>query len=154
MLSKVVSILMRETAGNSSPSLPMATEEFIASISPETVEHREAAWQPDPQRGADLRFLGVVRETEKGLPILGIDYSCYAQMAQKELREICRSLLRDHADHRALVHHRVGFVPAGVASLVIRVRTAHSAESFELVREYLKRIKSTVPVWKTVRFLA
>jgi len=108
---------------------------------------------PDPERGADLRFLGVVRNTEQGLPILGIDYSCYAEMAAKELKQICQDLLQDHPDHRVFIHHRVGFVPAGVASLIIRVRTEHSAEAFDLLREYLKRIKSFVPVWKTVRFL-
>ena len=50
----------------------MATEEFIASISTATVEERESLWANDPARGADLRFLGVVREMENGLPIDGI----------------------------------------------------------------------------------
>ncbi len=130
----------------------MATEEFIASISPAAVEELEARWGSDSANGADIRFLGVVREMENGLPILGIDYSCYAPMAEKELAAICRELLRDHPGHKVLIHHRIGFVPAGVASLLIRVRTRHSAEAFDLARDYLKRIKSTVPVWKTVRF--
>ena len=130
----------------------MATEEFIASISTATVEERESLWANDPARGADLRFLGVVREMENGLPIDGIHYSCYTEMAAKELESICRSLREGHREHRALIHHRVGFVPAGVASLVIRVRTTHSIEAFELVREYLRRIKTTVPVWKSVQF--
>ena len=135
----------------------MATEEFIASISTATVEDREALWANDPARGADLRFLGVVREMENGLPIAGIHYSCYPGMAGKELESICQSLRQGHGEHRALIHHRVGFVPAGMASLVTRVlvtrvRTTHSTEAFELVREYLRRIKTTVPVWKSVQF--
>ena len=51
-------------------------------------------------------------------------------------------------DHLALVHHKVGFVAAGEASILIRVQTAHSAEGFDLCREYLRRIKETVPIWK------
>jgi molybdopterin synthase catalytic subunit len=130
----------------------MATEDFIASISPAPVEEPESSWGSDPANGADLRFLGVVRGTENGQPILGIEYTCYSAMAEKELTAICRDLLRAHPGHKVLIHHRIGFVPAGVASLVIRVRTPHSAEAFDLAREYLKRIKSTVPVWKTVRY--
>jgi molybdopterin synthase catalytic subunit len=143
---------MREAAANSSPSFPMATEEFIASISPLSVEEQETLWGFDSAHGADLRFLGIVRDTENGRPILGIDYSCYPEMAEKELWEIGRSMRQDHPGHQALVHHRVGFVPVGIASLVIRVRTRHSAEAFELVREYLRRIKTAVPVWKSVKF--
>lgn len=143
---------MRETAGNSSRSFPMATEEFIASISPAPVEDWDCHWGPDPSKGAEIRFLGVVRGTEEGRAITGIDYSCYQPMAERELAAICRDLLRSHPEHGVLIHHRTGFVPAGVASLLIRVRTPHSAEAFDLAREYLKRIKSTVPVWKAVRF--
>lgn len=153
MLSNVGGIPEGETAANSSLSFSMATEDFNASVSAATVEEQEEAWRPDPVRGADLRFLGVVRERENGRLISGIDYSCYLGMAEKELAEICRSLLQAHPGHRVLVHHRVGFVPAGVASLVIRVRTIHSAEAFELVEDYLKRIKTSLPIWKTVRFL-
>jgi molybdopterin synthase catalytic subunit len=141
-----------KAAANSSPSFPMATEEFSASISTAPVEEPEASWRLDPVNGADVRFLGVVRETEHGRRIQGIDYSCYARMAEKELLAICADLLHKHPDHKVLVHHRTGFVPAGVASLIIRIRTPHSAEAFDLVREYLKRIKATVPVWKTVRY--
>lgn len=130
----------------------MATEEFSVSISEAPVEEAEAGWKLHPANGADLRFLGVVRETENGRRIAGIDYSSYGPMAERELTAICRALREERPAHRVLIHHRTGFVPVGVASLLIRVRTPHSAEAFDLAREYLKRIKATVPVWKTIRY--
>ena len=46
-----------------------------------------------------------------------------------------------------------GTVAAGEASILIRVQTAHSAEGFEISREYLRRIKETVPIWKKPVFV-
>jgi molybdopterin synthase catalytic subunit len=126
----------------------MATEDFTVSISPDPVEVAERAWGVDRDLGADLRFLGIVRDREDGKLILGIDYTHYPGLAEKTLAEICHGLLEKGPAHRALIHHRVGFVEAGTASLVIRVRTPHSAAAFDLAREYLRRIKETVPVWK------
>ena len=98
--------------------------------------------------GADLRFHGVVRDQEDGRRILGIEYSHYEGMAINELRRIGEAMAIAHPDHVALVHHVIGFVPAGEASILIRVQTPHSAEAFEICREYLRRIKTTVPIWK------
>lgn len=98
--------------------------------------------------GADLRFHGVVRDQEDGRRILGIEYSHYEGMAINELRRIGEVMAIAHPDHFALVHHVIGFVPAGEASILIRVQTPHSAEAFEICREYLRRIKTTVPIWK------
>jgi fumarate hydratase class II len=43
---------------------------------------------------------------------------------------------------------RLGFVPAREPSIIILVRTKHSALSFDLCRWYLKEIKTSVPIWK------
>ena len=126
----------------------MASLRFFASISEETIPEVEKHYESSPIHGADLRFHGVVRDTEDGRRISGIDYSFYEGMALKELNRIGEAMTAEYPDHLALVHHKVGFVPAGEASIVIRVQTAHSAEGFEISREYLRRIKQTVPIWK------
>lgn len=121
---------------------------FICSISEEAVPAVEKSLAPSTVHGADIRFHGVVRDLEEGRPISGIDYSQYEKMALRELEKIGAAMTEENLAHLTFVHHRVGFVPAGEASLLIRVQTAHSAEAFELCREYLKRIKTTVPIWK------
>jgi molybdopterin synthase catalytic subunit len=46
------------------------------------------------------------------------------------------------------IQHRLGFVTNNEPSIIIRVKTRHSAEAFDLCRWYLKEIKTTVPIWK------
>jgi len=126
----------------------MASLHFVYSLSTRSVAEVESELSPSTIHGADLRFHGVVRDLEEGRPIAGINYSHYESMALNELRRIGESMANDFPEHQALVHHVVGFVPAGQASLLIRVQTTHSASAFEICREYLRRIKLTVPVWK------
>lgn len=126
----------------------MASLRFFASITKESVCDVEKRLDPSTSHGADLRFHGVVRDYEDGRQITGIDYSFYEGMALKELNRIGEAMTKEFPDHLALVHHKIGFVAAGEASILIRVQTAHSAEGFEISREYLRRIKKTVPIWK------
>ena len=98
--------------------------------------------------GAEAQFLGVVRGMEDGRTISGIDYSAYLPMAEKTLQELVERGQREHGPHRVFIQHRLGFVAAEQPSIVIRVRTKHSAASFELCHWYLKEIKTRVPIWK------
>lgn len=122
----------------------------FSSLSDLPVEEFERALLSSVRHGADIRFHGVVRETEAGRLIKGIDYSAYESMATLELERIVRELQEENPDRRIAVHHRVGFVAAGEASLLIRVQTAHSAEAFATCQECLRRIKAEVPIWKRV----
>ena len=126
----------------------MASPHFVYSVSNRSVSDVETGLPASMIHGADLRFHGVVRDQENGRRILGIEYSHYEGMAINELRRIGEAMAIAHPDHFALVHHVIGFVPAGEASILIRVQTPHSAEAFEICREYLRRIKTTVPIWK------
>ncbi|MEX2578614.1 MAG: molybdenum cofactor biosynthesis protein MoaE [Verrucomicrobiales bacterium] len=125
----------------------MTRPRFACSISDRPVGEIEEEFEPSTLYGADLRFHGVVRDSEEGRDIQGIEYTHYAEMALREMDRIGEAM-RTVVDHVARVHHRVGFVAVGEASIVIRVQTVHGAEGFELCREYLRRIKSTVPIWK------
>ena len=126
----------------------MASPHFVYSVSTRSVAAVEMQLPASTIHGADLRFHGVVRDQEEERNILGIEYSHYESMAINELRRIGEAMTTAHPDHLALVHHVIGFVPAGEASILIRVQTPHSAEAFEICREYLRRIKATVPIWK------
>lgn len=103
--------------------------------------------------GAEVQFLGVVRGSEDGQAISGIDYSAYLPMAEKMLRELVERGSREHGPHRLFIQHRLGFVAAEMPSILIRVRTKHSAEAFDLCRWYLKEIKTSVPIWKRAVFV-
>ena len=98
--------------------------------------------------GAEAQFLGAVRGEEDGRPITGIEYTAYRPMADKMLGELCERAQREHGPHRAEIQHRLGFVAVCEPSIVIRVKTRHSAEACELCRWYLREIKTKVPIWK------
>lgn len=131
----------------------MASLHFVYSVSSRPVTEVESALVPSTIHGAVLRFHGVVRDQEDDREISGIEYSHYDDMAENELRKIGEAMMTDYPDHLALVHHVTGFVPAGEASILIRVQTPHSAAAFEICREYLRRIKETVPIWKKPVFV-
>lgn len=103
--------------------------------------------------GAEAQFLGVVRGIEDDKTISGIDYSAYLPMAEKMLQDLVARGQREHGPHRVFIQHRLGFVAAEQPSIVIRVRTKHSAESFDLCHWYLKEIKTSVPIWKRAVFV-
>jgi len=98
--------------------------------------------------GAEVKFLGVVRGSEDERTITGIDYSAYLPMAEKMMQELIESGSSEHGVHDVFIQHRLGFVASEEPSILIRVRSKHSAEAFDLCRWYLKEIKTRVPIWK------
>lgn len=127
----------------------MIPASFILSEDP--IPTTPAEFQPG--EGAETQFLGVVRGVEDDKIISGIDYSAYLPMAEKMLQELLDRSQREHGPHRVFIQHRLGFVASEQPSIVIRVRTKHSAESFDLCRWYLKEIKTHVPIWKRAVFV-
>lgn len=115
-------------------------------LSPDPIPDKTSPFGPGI--GAEVRFQGVVREIESDLGITGIDYSAYLPMAEKMLSELIAQGHQDHGPHEVFIQHRLGFVAAAEPSILIWVRTKHSAEAFDLCRWYLKEIKTRVPIWK------
>ena len=131
----------------------MASQHFVISISAESVAAVEQRLEPSSTHGADIRFHGVVRDCEGDRTISAIDYSCYREMAERELEKIAAKLCKRFPEGRLHVHHRIGEVAVGDASLLIRAQMPHSAAAFELAQTALKMIKETVPVWKKPCFV-
>ena len=50
------------------------------------------------------------------------------------------------------IHHRVGKVEIGQASVVIAAASAHRAEAFAACRFAIERVKQIAPVWKHEHF--
>lgn len=131
----------------------MASQHFVITISAESVAAVEKRLEPSSVHGADIRFHGVVRDREGDHTISAIDYSCYPKMAQRELEKIAAKLSERYPEGRLTIHHRIGEVAVGEASLLIRAQMPHSAAAFELAQSALKLIKETVPVWKKPCFV-
>lgn len=104
--------------------------------------------------GAEVSFLGRVRDREDGREISGIDYTAYPEMALRVLQDIVTAMQAEHGPHPVFLYHRTGFVPAGEPSILIATGARHSAEAMARCAEYLHRIKTTVPIWKRPVFVS
>src|SRR5882724_8700313 len=102
--------------------------------------------------GAVLDFWGVVRELEDGHEIEGIDYEAHEAMAEHQMKVIADAAAGTFRLNQVLLHHRIGFVRAGEASLFLRVRAQHRAEAFEASQWIVDELKKKVPIWKKPKF--
>ena len=104
--------------------------------------------------GGIVDFWGVVRRMEEGEPIAGIEYEAHAAMAEHQLQSIAEEGSRRFELMQLQVLHRVGFVPVGEASLLVRVASKHRAEAFRACSWIVDELKKRVPIWKHPRFAA
>ena len=102
--------------------------------------------------GGVVDFWGVVRRTEEGAPITGLEYEAHHAMAEHQLRTIAEDCARNFAVMQLHVLHRVGFVAVGEASLLVRVCCKHRAEAFRACAWIVDELKKRVPIWKHPRF--
>jgi molybdopterin synthase catalytic subunit len=106
----------------------------------------------DAAAGAIVDFWGVVRELEDSREIEGIDYEAHRAMAEHQLRSVAEEAASKFGLTKVVAHHRVGFVPAGEASLFLRVCAAHRASAFDGSEWIVDELKRKVPIWKHPKF--
>ncbi len=105
----------------------------------------------DLTAGAIVDFFGVVRQLEDGREIDGIDYEAHRAMAQHQMKLIADAAKEKFGLRQVLLHHRIGFVPAGESSLFLRVTSPHRAAAFEASKWMVDELKTKVPIWKRPR---
>lgn len=117
-----------------------------------TFTHAPIALEPSrlPSReiGAVVEFLGVVREKEGDETIAGLRYEAYEAMARRILEGHIHELAALHPCAGVVFVHRIGFVPVGEASLLVRVFAKHRGAALALCGELIVRMKSDAPIWK------
>ena len=103
--------------------------------------------------GASLDFWGVVRALEDGREISGIEYEAYPAMAEHQMKVIAEAAQRRFGLEEVILHHRIGFVGAGEASLFLRVASAHRGAALEATAWIVAELKQKVPIWKHPLFV-
>jgi molybdopterin synthase catalytic subunit len=99
--------------------------------------------------GAVVEFFGIVRESEGAEKIAGLSYEAYEPMARREFDRIIAELSVPHPIQRVLVIHRLGDVPVGEASLLVRVEAKHRGQALAFCGALIDRMKEDVPIWKS-----
>ena len=98
--------------------------------------------------GAVVDFFGVVRVIENDRIIDGIEYEAFEAMAERQLVLLAEEARDRYRLSLVIIHHRIGYVPAGEASLFVRVTARHRGAAFEGSCQIVERLKQTVPIWK------
>ena len=106
----------------------------------------EAAVEPVGP-GAVITFVGVVRNANAGRRVLRLEYEGYEPLAVRALERIGREVA-DRWKVRLAVHHRLGTLEIGEASVIIAVASPHRADAFAACRYVIERIKQIAPIWK------
>jgi molybdopterin synthase catalytic subunit len=101
-----------------------------------------------PNEGAVVDFFGVVRAIENDRIIDGIEYDAFEAMAERQLVLVAEEARNQHRLGLVIIHHRIGYVRAGEASLFVRVTARHRRAAFDGSCQIVERLKQTVPIWK------
>jgi molybdopterin synthase catalytic subunit/molybdopterin converting factor small subunit len=102
----------------------------------------------DGDVGGVVAFWGIVRDLENAEPIRALEYTAYREMAQHQLHKLLAETHRKWPLKRIRIIHRLGTIPVGEASLLVRVEAAHRGEAFAAAQFIVNELKQTVPIWK------
>jgi molybdopterin synthase catalytic subunit len=98
--------------------------------------------------GAVVTFLGLVRNHNAGRRVHHLEYEAFEPLALKAFARIAAELQERWPGARLALHHRIGQLEVGEASVAIAVASAHRAEAYAACRYTIERVKQIVPVWK------
>jgi molybdopterin synthase catalytic subunit len=120
---------------------PLSVEALMGAIEADARTRAEGC-------GAVAAFVGVVRATHRERQVRYLEYEAFEPLALNAFARIQAEIGRDWPGATVGIHHRVGRLEVGEASVVIVVATAHRAEAFEACRYAIERVKQIAPVWK------
>jgi molybdopterin synthase catalytic subunit len=101
-----------------------------------------------PGMGAVASFLGLVRDHNQGRRVLHLVYEAYEPLADRALRHIVDEAHGHWPSAVLAIHHRIGRLEIGEASVAIAAASPHRPDAFAACRYAIERIKQIVPIWK------
>jgi len=102
----------------------------------------------DAHAGAIATFTGTVRAESRGRRVLYLEYEAYTEMAESVMAGLAAVLKERYDLHDVAIHHRVGRVEIGDASVVIAVSAPHRRDALAACTSAIDELKETVPLWK------
>jgi molybdopterin synthase catalytic subunit len=126
---------------------PVSGGAFVLSAEPLDIA-TVAAEAASDEAGAVATFVGTVRRRSRGREVVRLEYEAFEEMAEPMLRRLADDLTARHGLTGVAVHHRVGSVAIGEASVVIAVSAPHRTAALDACREAIDTLKETIPLWK------
>jgi molybdopterin synthase catalytic subunit len=98
--------------------------------------------------GAVVTFLGLVRNHNLGRSVRYLEYEAYEPLALKAFERIAVEIGERWPRARFALHHRIGRLEIGEASVAIATRSPHRGDAYAACRYAIERIKQIAPIWK------
>jgi molybdopterin synthase catalytic subunit len=98
--------------------------------------------------GAVVTFLGLVRNHNAGRSVRYLEYEAYEPLALKAFERIAGEIRDRWPSVRLALHHRIGRLDIGEASVAIVARSPHRGDAFAACRYTIERVKQIAPIWK------
>jgi len=104
------------------------------------------------RQGAIATFIGTVRNSSGTRTVTGLEYSAYAEMANREMNDILHEALALASGAEIVAVHRVGKLNVGDICVIIAAAHPHRAAAFDACRYTIEEIKKRVPIWKREQY--
>jgi MoaE-MoaD fusion protein len=101
-----------------------------------------------PEAGALASFVGTVRRRSRDRDVVHLEYEAFEEMAEPLLSRLGDELTERYGLSAVAIHHRLGRVEIGEASVVIAVSAPHRATALDACRDAIETLKTTIPLWK------
>jgi len=98
--------------------------------------------------GGTCFFVGTVRNTTAGKPVIRLEFEAYEPMALSEMKKIALTVTNRWPIIKVAIHHRIGSMDIGDIPVIIGVSAAHRKAAFEACQYCIDTLKETVPIWK------
>ena len=102
----------------------------------------------DGRDGAVVTFLGLVRNHNAGRSVRYLEYEAYQPLALNAFARIVDEIRERWPSAGLALHHRIGRLEIGEASVAIAVRSPHRGDAYAGCRYAIERIKQIAPIWK------
>jgi molybdopterin synthase catalytic subunit len=99
------------------------------------------------ESGCVVTYVGLIRESSRGKPVLSVEYRDPLGKAEKELKEIADRAQRWPISN-IIICHRIGKLKVGDINLVVAVSSAHRKEGFAACQYVINQFKEKLPTHK------
>jgi molybdopterin synthase catalytic subunit len=99
--------------------------------------------------GCVVTYIGLIRESSHGKPVLSVEYQDSKGKAASLLLKMADEAKRRWPVENIAISHRIGRLRVGDINLVVAVASAHRREAFAACRFIINRFKQRLPTRKT-----
>jgi len=114
------------------------------SISPERVIDKVG----NTSSGCVVTYVGLIRDSSQGKPVLSVEYQDSKGNAETTLQEIANEARQKWQIENIAISHRIDKLKVGEINLVVAVASAHRSEGFAACQYAIDQFKQRLPTKK------